>query len=229
MVEKYKDFILALFHNKFHKLSTAKSNIINCYFLQLRVIKTLIVFPHNHGSSACNIKRMLGTNLRNFQTVVCSVYHFLCHTLYLIAHNNSHGTPVFPIHHIFTSFHLFQRNNDKTLFAQVIDAVYSILVVSPVHAVFSPQSRLVNLLMRRSPRDAAHTHLLNAEAVGGAQNRTYVIHAPYIVEHNNKGNLLRQAELFCAQAIHIQNRQFVHIETDNNKYRERSYHNFMIN
>ena len=61
--------------------------------------------------------------------------------------------------------------------------------VLPCHRVFSTKGCLVYFGMWRLGGDATEVDGFDTEGVGGAEDATHVVHAPYIVKHNYEGHL----------------------------------------
>ena len=109
------------------------------------------------------------------------------------------------------SLRLLHRIDEITARLQFTDGFKGRRAMTPVDAVLSAERSLVNFRMRRSARDATQNDLLHAESVAGAQYAAHVVHAPHIVEDDDKRQFFSLAELVHAKAVHLDGLQFTHI------------------
>lgn len=90
-----------------------------------------------------------------------------------------------------------------TLLLQVLDSVQGVLIVAPFDTLFGTQCGLMYLCVRRTATDAAQHHALDTHRVGGTKDSTYIMLAPYVIEHHNERYLVRLLVLRHTQAIHL--------------------------
>ena len=98
---------------------------------------------------------------------------------------------------------LLHRQRFITRLFQSMNRLQRVADVFPCHGIFGTQSRLMDLGRRRTGGDAAKHDFLYSESIGRAKNRTHVVQAPHIVEHNDKGLFRRTLELVHRKAVHL--------------------------
>ena len=98
---------------------------------------------------------------------------------------------------------LLHRQRVITRLFQSKNRLQRVGCIFPRHGIFGTQSRLMDLGRRRTSGDAAKHYFLYTESIGRAKNRTDVVQAPHIVEHNGKGLFRRALKFFHRKAVHL--------------------------
>ena len=98
---------------------------------------------------------------------------------------------------------LLHRQRVITLLFKSEDCLQRVGCIFPRHGIFGTQSRLMDFGRGRTGGDAAKHYFLYTESIGRAKNRTDVVQAPHIVEHNGKGQFRRALKLFHRKAVHL--------------------------
>ena len=96
-----------------------------------------------------------------------------------------------------------------SFFFQGIYGVQGVLKILPLHAFFSTQSCLVQLLIRRTTADTAKHHFLYPHGIGRTKNSTYVMLATHIVQHHHQRQFIRFVVFRHTHAAHLGCGQFL--------------------
>ena len=163
-----------------------------------------------------DIKRVLGAELRDFQTAVAHVDHLLVYALHLIAHHGGETLEAPCVGSIF-----MEHRAALTLFhgaylvahpVELLHGIRGLFEIPPVHTVLRPERRLVNLGHRRLRGDAAEPYALYAEGIAAAEHGTHVVQRPYIVEHHDERHLATLLEVLHRHAVHLDSLQLSHFQ-----------------
>ena len=152
-----------------------------------------------------DVHGVLRSVLRNLQATVGSIDHFLMDALHLVAQHNGIALPRFRMElgKFRGALGLLDAQHRDALAAQRRDGLERRREVAPLDAVLCPQCRLVDLAVGRTAGDAAQTDGLEAEGIGRAQHRPYVVHRPHIVHHDHQRHLLGLAVFLHREPLHL--------------------------
>ena len=150
---------------------------------------------------------MLGAELRDFQSPVAGIHHFLPDSFHFVA---EHESGLFPgldgeILQGRAVFHLFHGIDLVALGFEFGHGLQRILVVLPIHAQGRAQGGFFDFPVRRHGGNAAKAEFFHAEGIAGPEAGTYVMHAPHIVQDYAERVFVGFLELGCAHPS-----QFLH-------------------
>lgn len=156
---------------------------------------------------------MFGAALRNLEANVALIDDVLIHTINLMAQYKSVFALLLgrEILEFDTSFHLFEATKGISTVLKVGDALHGRFVAGPPNGVLGSQRSLVNFGGGRTLAYAADGYRLNSEGIGGAEDRTDIIKAPDIVEHDCQTHFGGSAIVLNIRPIEIANGFLFHV------------------
>ena len=80
---------------------------------------------------------------------------------------------------------LLNRINGITLLLQSLDGINRVLVILPCDTLFCTQSRLMNLLVRRTATDTAEHDALNTHRVGRPKDSANIMLTAYVIQYHH--------------------------------------------
>ena len=148
---------------------------------------------------------MFSAVLRNFYHAIASINYVLPYAFHFVAEHKGIFFPFFKnkLSEFMAVLGLLHRQRFITRLFKSEDCLQRVGCIFPRHGIFGTQSRLMDFGRGRTGCDAAKHNLLYTESIGRAKNRTHIVQAPHIVEHNDKGLFRRTPELVHRKAVHL--------------------------
>lgn len=153
---------------------------------------------------------MLSAKLRYFDAHIAAVDDSLFDTFDLIAHYDgifARGVET-EVLHLDTIVRLLDAAYNIALAAKVGNSFESGIVMLPFHRVFGAEGGLMNLLRRGTGSYATKDETLDEERVACAEDRTDIVEAADIIEHDDDWRLARCLKFLDGLATHLINLEF---------------------
>ena len=183
--------------------------------------------PDDDAGGDGNIHGMLGTELGYLEASVAGVDNLLMNAFHLVAEDDGERSPRLTLILIKgwiesggqmlergAAFTLFDGINVTVLTMQLFNGFEGGGEITPLDAVFTAESSLVNLRMGRRSGDTTEIDRLHTESVGSTEYTADIVHGADIVENNDKGELGGCTELVDRQAVHFYGSEFAHVLGD---------------
>lgn len=162
-------------------------------------------FIENNPSAHCNIQRMLGSRLGNFNTSVAKVNRILLHPVNLISENqrkrlawvwiegtelNTLGTLLYCPYFII-------------LIAQCSNGLLGIFFMSPSHRFGGAECGFLDIAMGRTGGVAAKDDFLHQKGIGTPKNGAYVTSAADVLQNDHHRKLLHLTESLRIRSVKL--------------------------
>ena len=144
--------------------------------------------PEDDSGRYRYVEGMLGAFLGNLQAEVRAVYDLLCDTAHFAAENKGvfasrFGDEGFERHR---PLRLLDADDGISRFPQRPDGLQSIVEMLPGDAELRPEGRFVDFGGRGQGRIAAENDLVDTEGIRRPEDRSGVVRAPDIVQHDDR-------------------------------------------
>ena len=155
---------------------------------------------------------MLRPFLGDLQRPLASVHHRLIHAENLVAEHQrvsflrlgSKGVEPG------TALHLLHRPYLHALFLQGFYRIERIFKILPLHTLGRPECRTLDVPVGRACRNAAQVEFAHGKSIARAEDRTYVIQAPHIVQDHIQRTFPHRFVLLERNTAQRLRREFFH-------------------
>ncbi len=163
-------------------------------------------FPQYNTGRYRYIERVLATPLRYLEAAIRELQGGIADTGDLIAENQRDLAAIVSSRlQLCTVVGLLYREDMISFFTGGTDGIGDIGEVPPGYCFGGSECGLVNVAMRWLWSVATQVKGMHSKGIAGAEHRTHVLHAAYIVEDNNDGMLLcrvRLSGVYAAEIVH---------------------------
>lgn len=168
--------------------------------------------PDGYAAGNRYVERMFCARLWNLQADVALIYNFLINAFGLVAEDQRIFATLLrgKVLKLDAAFHLFEAAECVAESLEFVDTPGCRLVIGPSDRIFCAERCLVDFGRGRGGADAAKCYSLYGEGVACAENRTYIIKAPHIVEHDCKPHFWQAFVMLDVNAVEVADSLFLH-------------------
>ena len=163
-------------------------------------------FPQYNTGRYRYIERVLATPLRDLEAAIRELQGGIADTGDLIAENQRDLAAIVSIGlQLRAVVGLLYREDTKPFLTGGTDGIGDIGEVFPHNGLSGSECGLMDIAVRWLRSVATQVKGMHSKGIAGAEHRTHVLHAAYIVEDNNDGMLLcrvRLSGVYAAEIVH---------------------------
>lgn len=148
---------------------------------------------------------MFGSELRHFDTRIRKINDLLCHSVNLVAKNQSIalgrvGSETAKFERMFG---LLDAYKGKSISTKCLKGIKGVVEMFPRHGEFGSKGGFVNFSRGRGGTDAAEQHFVSLKGIAASENAAHIVRAANIVQHHNQPARGRRLILLSRDAAQL--------------------------